>query len=103
MNRTVRREKELRKALREEEFALRRQREREKAHEEARPARHFIVLPGRAHKKARQKWERVRIGGVEDEVAAHCGLFIRAQNLEYNLFVERVAGVVERWCRNRNL
>jgi hypothetical protein len=34
---------------------------------------------------------------VEDEVAAHCGLFIRAQNLDYDRFVERVGNVVKSW------
>lgn len=46
-------------------------------------------------------WELVRIPGAEDEVQAHCGLFIRQLNTEYELFVQRVAGRVGEWVRVR--
>lgn len=62
--------------------------------------RHFIVLPtglGRALGGS-DKWEKVAIGGVQDEVAAHCGLFIRGQNLDYDGLVERVGARVLKWC-----
>lgn len=63
-------------------------------------ARHFIVLPtglGRALGGG-ENWERVQIEGVQDEVAAHCGLFIRGQNLDYDGLVERVGKKVLGWC-----
>ena len=31
-----------------------------------------------------EKWEEVWISHVENEAAAHCGLFIQGQNLEYD-------------------
>jgi hypothetical protein len=64
------------------------------------PPRHFIVLPtglGRTLGGS-NKWESVVIGGVQDEVAAHCGLFIRTQNLDYDGFVENVGKRVLAWC-----
>lgn len=64
------------------------------------PPRHFIVLPtglGRALGGS-EKWEPVVIAGVQDEVAAHCGLFIRDQNLDYDGLVERVGKKVLKWC-----
>ncbi|KZP17327.1 hypothetical protein FIBSPDRAFT_934031 [Athelia psychrophila] len=64
------------------------------------PPRHFIVLPtglGRALGGS-EKWEPVIIAGVQDEVAAHCGLFIRDQNLDYDGLVERVGVRVLKWC-----
>lgn len=66
------------------------------------PARHFIVLPtglGRSLGGS-EKWERVQIAGVHDEVAAHCGLFIRGQNLDYDGLVEKVGKRVLGWCGN---
>jgi hypothetical protein len=60
-------------------------------------AHHFITLPGTLHPRKKNHWLKVRITGVEDEVAAHCGLFIRAQNLDYDRFVERVGNVVKSW------
>jgi len=62
--------------------------------------RHFIVLPtglGRTLGGG-DNWESVVIGGVQDEVAAHCGLFIRSQNLDYDGLVERVGKRVLAWC-----
>lgn len=60
-------------------------------------AHHFITLPGKLHPRCKKHWLKVRIAGVQDEVAAHCGLFIRSQNLEYERFVERVGDVVKAW------
>ena len=60
-------------------------------------AHHFITLPGVLYPRKRKHWLKVRIAGVDDEVAAHCGLFIRSQNLEYDMFVERVGNVVKSW------
>ncbi|KAF9453367.1 hypothetical protein P691DRAFT_801186 [Macrolepiota fuliginosa MF-IS2] len=63
-------------------------------------SRHFIVLPTGMGRKfgGEERWEKVVIGGVEDEVAAHCGLFIRGQNLDYDELVERVGTRVINWC-----
>ncbi|KAF7986032.1 hypothetical protein HWV62_41386 [Athelia sp. TMB] len=66
------------------------------------PPRHFIVLPtglGRILGGS-EKWEGVVIAGVQDEVAAHCGLFIRDQNLDYDGLVERVGAKVLKWCES---
>jgi hypothetical protein len=62
-----------------------------------RRARHFVVRPV-DFLGGVGKWEKVEIGGVEDEVAAHCGLFIPGQNLGYGEFVERVGTRVLGWC-----
>ncbi|KDQ60247.1 hypothetical protein JAAARDRAFT_56178 [Jaapia argillacea MUCL 33604] len=62
--------------------------------------RHFIVLPGTLHATAKHKWENVPIAGSKDEVEAHCGLFMRNMNLQYDQFVERVATTVSEWCHN---
>ncbi|KAF5313514.1 hypothetical protein D9611_008503 [Ephemerocybe angulata] len=64
--------------------------------------RHFIVLPtgmGRVLGGS-EHWERVPIAGVDDEVAAHTGIFIPTQNVDYAMFVERVADKVFDWCGN---
>ena len=61
---------------------------------------HFVVLPtglGQILGGA-EHWESVPIAGVDDEVAAHCGLFIRGQNLDYDGLVERVGRKVLEIC-----
>jgi hypothetical protein len=60
-------------------------------------AHHFITIPGSSHERSRRRWLKVKIAGVHDEVAAHCGIFIRGQNLEYDAFVERVGALVRSW------
>jgi len=82
------------------EKALKKHREAEMKAKAIIPPRHFIVLPtgiGRVLGGS-DKWESVIIGGVQDEVAAHCGLFIRGQNLDYDGLVERVGQRVLAWC-----
>lgn len=66
----------------------------------ARGTHHFIVLPTGLGQVlgGGEKWEKVLIGGVEDEVAAHTGLFIPGHNLEYDGLVERVGAKVLGWC-----
>jgi hypothetical protein len=61
---------------------------------------HFVVLPTGlgAILGGGDKWEKVVIGGVNDEVAAHCGMFIPGQNLDYEGLVERVGRKVLDWC-----
>ncbi|KAI5118310.1 hypothetical protein M0805_006478 [Coniferiporia weirii] len=93
-------------ARKDAEQELRKERDHERKHGGARPARHFIVLPHRhdalsdaLHFGSREKWELVPIEGVEDEVGAHCGLFIRAQNIAYEELVGRVAKKVDGWCQ----
>ncbi|KZT22741.1 hypothetical protein NEOLEDRAFT_1097190 [Neolentinus lepideus HHB14362 ss-1] len=85
------------KQLQKAEKELKKQRERERKAMEPRPARHFIVLPGAFNGKARHKWLKVPIAGAEDEVQAHCGLFIRGTNLEYDSFVDRVGDLLKSW------
>uniref|UniRef100_A0A0W0FBF7 AB hydrolase-1 domain-containing protein n=1 Tax=Moniliophthora roreri TaxID=221103 RepID=A0A0W0FBF7_MONRR len=65
---------------------------REKGKEKV--GRHFVVLPTGlgAILGGGDKWEKVLIAGVDDEVAAHCGMFIPGQNLDYEGLVERVGG-----------
>lgn len=75
---------------------LREQRVYENTHKK-RPPRHFIVLPG---KEVRNSWEKVKIRHAEDEVQAHCGLFIQRLNDEYEMLVSRVAGLVDYWCKD---
>ncbi|KAG8750975.1 hypothetical protein FRC14_008239 [Serendipita sp. 396] len=60
---------------------------------------HFITLPSNSKHTGlcKNRWLKVPIAGVEDEVAAHCGLFFRHQNLEYDQFVERVGKLVRSW------
>ncbi len=77
------------------------QKSREKEAKKGSVARHFIVLPTGLGKVlgGGDKWEKVLIHGVKDEVGAHTGLFIRGQNLEYDALVERVGNQVIAWCR----
>ncbi|RDB17313.1 hypothetical protein Hypma_001663 [Hypsizygus marmoreus] len=87
--------KQAEKALKKEQKAL-----SKKA--KGSPGRHFIVLPTGLGQVlgGGDRWERVLIGGVEDEVAAHCGLFIRGQNLDYDGLVERVGTRILGWCES---
>jgi len=110
---TKAREKEIRQVVKEREKEvkqLQKQRDAEvkamskskteQAKAKMKAAHHFIILPtgwggGRG---GGEKWEKVRIEGVGDEVAAHTGLFIRDHNLDYEGFVERVGRRVLGWC-----
>jgi len=68
--------------------------------EKPRVGRHFIVLPrglGIALNGI-DKWEQVLIGGVEDEVSAHTGLFKPDENLDYEGLLERVQARILDWC-----
>lgn len=89
------------KATKKAEKALKKQHETAlKAKKCVSPSRHFIVLPTGLGRRlgGSGKWECVTIGGVHDEVAAHCGIFIRSQNRDYDGFVERVGKKVLAWC-----
>lgn len=57
---------------------------------------HFIVLPWFLS----PHWVMVPVEKAHDEVAAHCGLFFRDQNLEYDAFVAKVGDIVLKWCNN---
>ncbi|KAJ7507006.1 hypothetical protein B0H11DRAFT_1793886 [Mycena galericulata] len=72
----------------------------ERARTKGKPGHHFIVLPTGLGQilGGGDKWEKVVIGGVDDEVGAHCGLFIRGQNLDYEGLLERVGRQVLGWC-----
>jgi hypothetical protein len=61
---------------------------------------HFVVLPTGLGQVlgGLQYWEKLQIAGVQDEVAAHMGLFIRSQNLDYEGSVERVGKRILSWC-----
>jgi hypothetical protein len=61
---------------------------------------HFTVVPKGLGERfgGTERWERVDIDGVEDEVSAHLGLFIPAQNHDYERLVERVGRKIFEWC-----
>ncbi|KAJ7753888.1 hypothetical protein B0H14DRAFT_2979703 [Mycena olivaceomarginata] len=94
----------LEKAREKEMKKIQKQRAKEEKEDKARAkgkaGHHFIVLPTGLGQVlgGGEKWEKVVIGGVEDEVAAHCGLFLRGQNLDYDGLVERVGKRVLGWC-----
>ena len=96
-------EKDLEKRHKEAEKDLHKAQKEEKKKEKDKKTQgthHFIVLPTGLGQVlgGGEKWEKVLIGGVEDEVAAHTGLFIPSQNLDYNGLVERVGAKVLGWC-----
>ncbi|KAJ3857103.1 hypothetical protein EV368DRAFT_71222 [Lentinula lateritia] len=68
--------------------------------DKAKGERHFVVLPTGlgAILGGGDHWEQVVIGGVDNEVAAHCGLFIPEQNIDYAKLVERVGLRIIEWC-----
>ncbi|TFK29494.1 hypothetical protein FA15DRAFT_752622 [Coprinopsis marcescibilis] len=65
----------------------------------AKTPRHFVVLPTGLgqHIGGFERWEKVLVAGAQDEVEAHCGLFIPTKNLEYSTFVHRVADRILGW------
>jgi hypothetical protein len=73
---------------------------KKKMRKAAKKARHFVVRPStrQCNSPGAEKWELVTIGGVNDEVAAHCGLFIRGQNLDYDGLIARVGQKIVDWC-----
>lgn len=94
------REKELKKLQKKREADAKAAVKAEKDKNKVKAGHHFIVLPTGLGQVlgGGEKWEKVLIGGVDDEVAAHCGLFIRGQNLDYDGLVERVGKRVLGWC-----
>ncbi|TRM61051.1 hypothetical protein BD626DRAFT_502537 [Schizophyllum amplum] len=91
------REAEEKKQQTEREKALTKE---QKALTKEQKPRHFVVLPTGLGQilGGGERWESVPIAGVEDEVAAHCGLFIRGQNMDYDGLVARVGRKVMDWC-----
>ncbi len=63
---------------------------------------HFVVLPHGIGERfgGMDKWERVEMGGVEDEVDAHLGLFISGRNFDYEGLVDKVGTKVLGWCED---
>lgn len=94
------REKTLKKEQKQREASVKNARKAEQVKNKVTPGRHFIVLPTGLGQVlgGGEKWEKVLIGGVDDEVAAHCGLFIRGQNLDYDGLVSRVGNKIMGWC-----
>lgn len=86
------------KAIRKEEEAEVKRR-KEEQRKRIIPPRHFIVLPTGlgAALGGSDNWEKVKIAGVQDEVAAHTGLFKRDQNLNYDGLVESVGQRIIDW------
>lgn len=62
--------------------------------------RHFIITP-RDRAASRTRWEKVAVAGSPSEVDAHCGIFFREKNWEYDGFVERVAQWVQELCEKK--
>jgi hypothetical protein len=58
-----------------------------KHHRHHHSPQHFIVLPWIMG----YRWQGIPIGGVEDEVEAHTGIFFPKKNFEYDGVVERTA------------
>ncbi|KAJ6457777.1 hypothetical protein C8R47DRAFT_169174 [Mycena vitilis] len=92
--------KELEKARAKEMKRVEKQRAKAEKSAKGKPGHHFIVLPTGLGQilGGGDKWEKVVIEGCDDEVAAHCGLFIRGQNMDYEGLVERVGRRVLGWC-----
>lgn len=82
-------------------FKLKEVNKKEKRHA-VKSGKHFIVLPkGLGHVLGgMDKWEQVLIGGVEDEVSAHTGIFMPHQNLDYQGLLERVEARILGWCEH---
>ncbi|KAF5384259.1 hypothetical protein D9615_003434 [Tricholomella constricta] len=96
------REKALKMEQKRRDVEAKKAQKAEKERNKVKLGRHFIVLPTGFGQVlgGSENWEKVVIGGVEDEVAAHCGLFIRGQNLDYDGLVERVGNQVLGWCES---
>ncbi|KAJ6588099.1 hypothetical protein B0H19DRAFT_1247806 [Mycena capillaripes] len=90
------REKELKKMQKQRA----KEEKAEKARTKGKPGHHFIVLPTGLGQilGGGEKWEKIVISGCDDEVGAHCGLFIRGQNLDYDGLIERVGNRILGWC-----
>ncbi|KAE9402733.1 hypothetical protein BT96DRAFT_936980 [Gymnopus androsaceus JB14] len=88
------------KALQKERAAAAKAAAKDKDKNKVKTGRHFVVLPTGlgAILGGGDNWEKVVIEGVKDEVAAHCGLFIPGQNLDYEHLVQRVGFRVMEWC-----
>ncbi|KAL1679151.1 hypothetical protein EV122DRAFT_210561 [Schizophyllum commune] len=96
----AKREKELTKQREAEQKELAKRDKSGKEGKQRDKSYHFVVLPtglGQILGGA-EHWESVPIAGVDNEVAAHCGLFIRGQNLDYDGLVERVGRKVLEIC-----
>ncbi|GAB1522276.1 alpha/beta hydrolase family protein [Rhizoctonia solani] len=52
---------------------------------------HFVVLP---RKGTDQNWICIPVAGADSEVTAHCGLFFREENHEYDRMVTDVGNIV---------
>lgn len=78
------------------ELAAKQQAEKEKPG----TPRHFIIIPWDST-PSRTRWERVPVAGSPSEVDAHCGIFFREKNWEYDQFVERVSKWVQDLCEKK--
>jgi hypothetical protein len=64
--------------------------------------RHFTVLPKGLGDRfgGMERWERVDVEGVEDEVAAHLGVFSPTHNLGYEGLIQSVGRRIFEWCED---
>ena len=88
--------------MKKEQKELAKELKRQEKENKPKPARHFVVLPNGLGEflGGYEKWEKVPIGGVEDEVGAHLGLFIPEHNHDYDGLVANVANRILGWCEN---
>jgi len=92
------REQVARETKKAKEKLLKEAQARKKKADEEQTPRHFIVLPSRPTKE----WPRVPIEGADDEVEAHCGLFFKDTNYDYDGFVDTVSTwIVDCWERSQ--
>ncbi|KAG8996330.1 hypothetical protein FRB90_012762 [Tulasnella sp. 427] len=96
--------KEQRNVLRKQNKAEQKEKEQlakqEAEKEKIGPPRHFIITPPETP-MTRPHWERVAVAGAASEVDAHCGIFFREKNWDYDQFVEKVAKWVQELCERK--
>lgn len=90
-------EQRLKREKKEREKAVVAAEKQAKGEKTSESSHHFIVLPRQG---TDEKWVKVPVAGADSEVTAHCGLFFRDENEAYDLLVENVSNLIERWWRS---
>ncbi|CUA74037.1 hypothetical protein RSOLAG22IIIB_05386 [Rhizoctonia solani] len=84
-------EKQAKKEAKERQKALDAAAKRAREADKIDSPHHFIVLP---RKGTDQNWICIPVAGADSEVTAHCGLFFREENHEYDRMVSDVGNIV---------
>ncbi|CAE6427969.1 unnamed protein product [Rhizoctonia solani] len=84
-------ERQAKKAAKERQKALDAAAKRAREADKIDSPHHFIVLP---REGTDQNWVRIPVAGADSEVTAHCGLFFREENHEYDRMVSDVGNIV---------